>query len=71
MRQQASGSAASLQKGSGGDGDDDEHRGKQARVQAAVGSRSKAMKGLVGCLAEGGNEERARWAEECTPAEAC
>ena len=46
---------------------DDEKLGKRARVQVAVGLRSKAMKGLVGGIAEGDTEEKRVWAESLIP----
>ena len=45
----------------------DEAKGRRACIQAAVGSRSKAMKGLVGGVAHGSPEERARWTESLIP----
>ena len=46
---------------------EDEAKGRRACIQAAVGSRSKAMKGLVGGVAHGSPEERARWTESLIP----
>ena len=65
--QQAVGAVVKATKKSGSDLDDEERRGKQARVQCAVGSRSKAMKGLVGGVANGSSDEKQRWAESLIP----
>ena len=47
--------------------DEDERRGKRARRQAAIGSRSKAMKSLVGGIASGTASQRQYWGEALIP----
>ena len=47
--------------------DDEERRGRRARQRAAAGARSKAMKCLVGGIAQGSPAERARWTAEMIP----
>ena len=40
---------------------DEEKRGRRARVQTAIGSKGKAMKGLIGGVAGGNADERRQW----------
>ena len=47
--------------------DDDERLCKRAREQTAIGTRSKAMKGLVGGVANGSAEEKRQWTESLIP----
>jgi hypothetical protein len=51
----------------GGVTSDEENKGKRACVQTAAGSVSKAMKGLVGGVAEGSANEREPWARSLIP----
>ena len=46
---------------------DEEKLGKRARVTTAAGAAGKALKGLVGGLAAGTAEERARWTASLIP----
>jgi len=50
-----------------GNTESEEHRGKQARQKVAGGAASKAMKGLLGGVAEATPSEKKAWAEELIP----
>lgn len=52
---------------SGGSDGDEEKKGKRALEQVAIGSRSKAMKGLIGGVAHATVEERLASTEALIP----
>lgn len=46
---------------------DDEKTGRRARVQTSLGVRNKAMKGLIGGVAESKADEKRHWTELLIP----